>query len=468
MRRPVRRWAGTRTRCSGRSPTTSPGSRRPERRSWRSGAGRARCPSAWRPTRAWRSAPWTWSRAKSGARARRPPALRAPAMPGPSSSWRTSRACRSMTRRSTSLSAPSRCITGSQGGRTRGDLSVLRPGSRALIWDTRRGFSLFHLRSPDPLDGLEESPLEVRAVSEWAWPFGFTFFRRIELARPRSPIPRVRLTCFAASPRSTFLGHAVPRQSARGRARRRRPDKRRDAAVRGVDQPVRDDFVVAATDPAADYAVRIFDTASELPFAGHPTLGTCHAWLAAGGRPRHGERIVQECGAGLVPFAGRPTAWRSGRRTRSGAGRWTRHSSVGSRAPCGSSAKRSWTHSGPRTVRTGSSRCSERRRGARPRARLRGLRPRRGRAVPGRIAGGVRGPGVLPEDGRTAEDPVTGSLDGALAAWLVRTGRATPPYVAGQGRALGRAGRVHLSADEDGAVWVAGATATCVTGEVEL
>ena len=59
-------------------------------------------------------------------------------------------------------------------------------------------------------------------------------------------------------------------------------------------------FVVATTDPAADYAVRIFDTASELPFAGHPTLGTCHAWLAGGGRPRDGERIVQECGAGLV------------------------------------------------------------------------------------------------------------------------------------------------------------------------
>jgi ubiquinone/menaquinone biosynthesis C-methylase UbiE len=66
---------------------------------------------------------------------------------------------------------------------------VLRPGSRALIWDTRRGFSLLHLRSPDPLDGLDESPLEVRAVREWAWPFGFTFFRRIELARPPEPVP---------------------------------------------------------------------------------------------------------------------------------------------------------------------------------------------------------------------------------------------------------------------------------------
>jgi SAM-dependent methyltransferase len=61
---------------------------------------------------------------------------------------------------------------------------VLRPGSRALIWDLRRGFSLFHLRTPDPLDGLADAPLELRDVREWAWPFGFTFFRRLELARP--------------------------------------------------------------------------------------------------------------------------------------------------------------------------------------------------------------------------------------------------------------------------------------------
>ena len=61
---------------------------------------------------------------------------------------------------------------------------MLRPGSRALIWDTRRGFSLFHLRSPDPLDGLDASPLEVREEREWAWPFGMTFFRRLELVRP--------------------------------------------------------------------------------------------------------------------------------------------------------------------------------------------------------------------------------------------------------------------------------------------
>jgi ubiquinone/menaquinone biosynthesis C-methylase UbiE len=61
---------------------------------------------------------------------------------------------------------------------------VLRPGSRALIWDLRRGFSLFHLRSPDPLAGIDEVPLELREVTPWRWPFGFTFFRRLVLARP--------------------------------------------------------------------------------------------------------------------------------------------------------------------------------------------------------------------------------------------------------------------------------------------
>ena len=61
---------------------------------------------------------------------------------------------------------------------------VLRPASRALIWDLRKGFSLFHLRTPDPLAGLNESPFEVRAIGEWQWPWRFTFFRRIELARP--------------------------------------------------------------------------------------------------------------------------------------------------------------------------------------------------------------------------------------------------------------------------------------------
>ena len=61
---------------------------------------------------------------------------------------------------------------------------VLRPGGRALIWDLRRGFALFHLRAPDPLEGIADGPLVLLGITEWPWPFGFTFTRRLELARP--------------------------------------------------------------------------------------------------------------------------------------------------------------------------------------------------------------------------------------------------------------------------------------------
>jgi predicted PhzF superfamily epimerase YddE/YHI9 len=72
------------------------------------------------------------------------------------------------------------------------------------------------------------------------------------------------------------------------------------------------------------------------------------------------------------------------------------------------------------------------------------------------------------QDALTVEDPVTGSFNAALGQWLLRTGRASAPYVARQGTALGRRGRAHISQDADGAVWVGGGTVTCVSGEVEL
>src|SRR5216684_986554 len=74
----------------------------------------------------------------------------------------------------------------------------------------------------------------------------------------------------------------------------------------------------------------------------------------------------------------------------------------------------------------------------------------------------------FPKDGATTEDPVTGSLNAALAPWLLRTGRAQAPYVVSQGTALRRAGRVHISRDADGTIWVAGGTVTCIRGQAEL
>ena len=74
----------------------------------------------------------------------------------------------------------------------------------------------------------------------------------------------------------------------------------------------------------------------------------------------------------------------------------------------------------------------------------------------------------FPKDGATAEDPVTGSLNASLAGWLIGSGRARAPYIASQGAALGRAGRVHISTDADSTIWVGGGTITCLTGEVAL
>ena len=74
----------------------------------------------------------------------------------------------------------------------------------------------------------------------------------------------------------------------------------------------------------------------------------------------------------------------------------------------------------------------------------------------------------FPKDGATVEDPVTGSLNASVAQWLLGSGQATAPYIASQGTALGRAGRVHISQDANGKIWVGGGTVTCISGTVEL
>jgi PhzF family phenazine biosynthesis protein len=228
-------------------------------------------------------------------------------------------------------------------------------------------------------------------------------------------------------------------------------------------------FVLPPDDPAADYRVRIFTPSVELPFAGHPTLGTCSAWLSAGGRSRQADVIVQQCGAGLIPvhraepglaFAA-PPLLRSGPVEEPLLAHLADVLGIGR----GEIVDAQWADNGPGWVAVLLASADA----------VLALRP--GTVD---LDVGVAGPypagspcalevrAFVPSVGAGAEDPVTGSLNASLAQWLLASGRVTAPYVASQGTALGRRGRVHVTRDAEGTIWVGGSTVTCVTGQVEL
>jgi PhzF family phenazine biosynthesis protein len=233
-------------------------------------------------------------------------------------------------------------------------------------------------------------------------------------------------------------------------------------------------FLSPPTDPGADYKVRIFTLERELPFAGHPTLGSCHAWLEAGGRPRTPGRVVQECGAGLVPlrldgdgiaaFAAPPT-------TRSGPVEAAKIAEICAvlRLTPEEIVDAQWVDNGPGWVAVL----------LKSAAAVLALEPAREHAS--RLDLGVVGPHApgsgldfelraifSDQFGALREDPVTGSLNASVAQWLLGSGRARAPYLAAQGTALGCAGRIHISQDASGQVWVGGASRTIVTGTVDV
>jgi len=229
-------------------------------------------------------------------------------------------------------------------------------------------------------------------------------------------------------------------------------------------------FLLAPTDPNADYRVRIFTPGGELPFAGHPTLGSCHAWLERGGRPRSTGVVVQQCQVGAVrirrdgaghAFAAPPLA-----RAEVGADDLDAVvAALGTRREHVVAAQS--LKNGPNwlTLLLDSA------------ATVLALDPDAARMK--RFASvGVVGPHPAGADcafevrgfvGRPSlyEDPVTGSLNAGIGEWLIATGRAPERYLAAQGTRLGRAGRVRI-AREGGTVWVGGETVTCIRGEVEL
>ena len=229
-------------------------------------------------------------------------------------------------------------------------------------------------------------------------------------------------------------------------------------------------FVLPPTHPQADYAVRIFCPGRELPFAGHPTLGTCHAWLEAGGVPK-AQEVVQECGVGLVNIQ------RQGTRLAFAAPPLRRGGPLGE-ADVQLIAKglgvarqdivhHAWCNNGPqwRGVMLVSA------------EQVLALKP-----DPEVLQGldvGVVGPhtqgetqfevrAFFPGNNGLAEDPVTGSLNAAIGQWLIEAGLAPDSYVASQGACLARAGRVYVHRDAQNQVWVGGESVTCIQGSVQL
>ncbi|MEO6362596.1 MAG: PhzF family phenazine biosynthesis protein [Caldimonas sp.] len=229
-------------------------------------------------------------------------------------------------------------------------------------------------------------------------------------------------------------------------------------------------FLLAASDPGADYRVRIFTPGEELPFAGHPTLGSCHAWLEAGGRPLVAGQVTQQCGVGRVTI-------RLGDGEAAFAAPPLRSEPVDEAALADVLAALGlhrrdvqaarWLDNGPKWLGLVLASADAVLAVEPDHAALRTL------AKVGLI--GVHAPGspfgfevraFAPSTG-VDEDPVTGSLNAAFAGWLVEAGLAPPRYVAAQGQRRGRAGRVSIAC-EGGTVWVGGSSVTCIRGMVSL
>lgn len=226
-------------------------------------------------------------------------------------------------------------------------------------------------------------------------------------------------------------------------------------------------FLLTPTTPEADYRVRIFTPGGELPFAGHPTLGTCDTWLALGGQPR-GDRIVQECGAGLVQL--RRTDGRLAfaapalRRRELDADELARITGA-LRLPPGSVLDSQVLDNGPtwHTLLLDSAET------------VLAVDRSRASTMPYEIGlVGAHTSGDADIEVRALaypigvpEDPVTGSLNASVAQWLVGEGVLPETYVAAQGTALGRAGRVYVSVDDE-AAWIGGEVSAGVDGTVAL
>ncbi len=249
-------------------------------------------------------------------------------------------------------------------------------------------------------------------------------------------------------------------------------------------------FVLPPTEPWADYRVRIFTPGGELPFAGHPTLGSCHAWLQEGGKAKGAQRIVQQCAQGLVPI-------------RRGGGRLAFAAPPSQRsAPSPTLLARAAGALGLKASQIVAAQLLDNgpvwlglllqddatALALQPDHRaLKELGQKVGVAgIPSAQGAPLSisksnpethafGDGAIGLEVRAfaapvgiEEDPVTGSFNASLAQWLIDEGYMPERYIAAQGQCLGRSGRMHVQRDADGQVWIGGSSVTCIEGTVAL
>ena len=229
-------------------------------------------------------------------------------------------------------------------------------------------------------------------------------------------------------------------------------------------------FILEPSDPSADYRLRIFTTARELPFAGHPTLGSARAWLEGGGTPKNNEHLVQECPAGLIPIR------RGGSRLAFAAPPLLRGGPVEEadvqRIAQGLGLDRAdivdsqWADNGPGWVAV-LLRDAQAVLALEPdMLSLHGLNVGVVGAYPAGSTVAYEIRAFVPDLG-VVEDPVTGSLNASVAQWLIGSGIAPASYVASQGTRLHRRGRIYID-QVAGETWVGGDTVVGVTGAVAL
>lgn len=232
-------------------------------------------------------------------------------------------------------------------------------------------------------------------------------------------------------------------------------------------------FLLPPTSDSADYRARIFTLDREMPFAGHPTLGSCHAWLACGGIPDQATEIIQDCGAGLIPIR------RSSERLAFAAPPLIKDGPVAEetlkeiagvlRIPRDAIVDAQWVDNGPGWVAVLLASAEE----------VLALEPAGNH--PARLDLAIVGPCNSQSDaafelralfsdhnGYLREDPVTGSLNASVAQWLLASGRVQAPFLARQGARLGRNGQIQIDQDSKGNVWVGGNTLTVAEGSVDL